>query len=149
MTPMRWLFSSPAKIDHDRVVAAIRRAEGGTSGEIRVLVARHRTSDPVAAAARHFNRLGMERTRHRNAVLLFLAPRSRRFAVIGDRGVHDKCGDEFWRQLAAAMEEDFRRGAFTAGLVKGVERAGALLAEHFPPETGGASAPADSLEEVD
>ena len=148
MTLMRWLFSSPAKIDHDRVVEAIRRAESETSGQIRVLVARHRASDPVAAAKRHFVRLGMERTRRRNSVLIFLAPRSRRFAVIGDQGVHEKCGDEFWRQLAAAMEEDFRRKDFTAGLVKGVERAGVLLAAHFPPEAHDDD-PADSVEEVD
>ena len=149
MTPMRWLFSSPAKIEHARVVAAISRAERETSGQIRVLVARHRAADPVAAATRHFTRLGMERTRRRNAVLIFLAPRSRRFAVIGDRGVHEKCGDEFWRQLAAAMEEDFRRGDFTAGLVRGVERAGALLAEHFPPEKGDDNEVPDAVKEVD
>jgi len=146
---MRWIFSSPAKIDHARVVAAIRRAEEKTSGEIRVLIGRHRTSNPLAAASRHFERLGMSKTLNRNAVLIFLAPRSRRFAVIGDSGVHEKCGDAFWSELAAAMAEDFKKGDFTRGLCHGIERAGELLARHFPPENGSADRLPDDVEEVD
>jgi uncharacterized membrane protein len=146
---MRWLFAHPLPIDHAKVVEAIARAERNTSGEIRVLVARHRTADAVAAARRHFDRLGMARTRSRNAVLIFLAPRSRSFAVIGDRGVHEKCGDAFWSELASAMAAHFKRGKFTEGLEHGVERAGALLAEHFPPEPGARGEPPTDVKEVD
>ena len=124
-------FSLP-KIDHPRVVAAIGTAERLTSGEIRVVLSRRRVAEPVAEAQKQFERLGMTRTSHRNGVLLLLAPRSRTFAVIGDTAVHEKCGDAFWAELAAAMTEHFKRGDFTAGLVHGIERAGALLAEHFP-----------------
>jgi uncharacterized membrane protein len=141
------IFSVPA-IDHARVVAAIQTAEKKTSGELRVLLARHKAPDAVAAARRHFERLGMTHTRHRNGVLIFLAPRSRTFAVIGDTGVHEKCGDAFWRELADAMSEYFKRGDFTAGLVHGIERAGALLAEHFPPAAGDRNELPDDIEEV-
>ncbi|MDB6170363.1 MAG: hypothetical protein JWM88_3227 [Verrucomicrobia bacterium] len=126
------LFSTLPKVDHAQVVAAITAAELRTSGEIRVLVAREKAPDPVASAKWHFERLGMTKTRHRNGVLIFLSPASRTFAVIGDTAVHEKCGDAFWRLLAAAMESHFKKGDFTAGLVHGIERAGALLAEHFP-----------------
>ncbi len=146
---MRWLFTSPAPIDHKRVVAEIGRAESLTSGQIRVLVARHRAPDPVAAARSHFERLGMERTRERNAVLIFIAPRSRAFAVIGDKGVHEKCGDAFWQDLAAAMSGHFRKGDFTAGLIHGIERAGVLLAAHFAPLPSGRNEIPDSVTEVD
>jgi uncharacterized membrane protein len=130
---MRWIFSNPAGIDHKRVAAAIAAAEKATSGEIRVVVARQKTRDPVAAAQRHFDSLGLGRASHRNAVLILVSPRSRNFAVVGDKGVHEKCGDAFWTELAAAMGGYFKRGDFTGGLEHGVERAGALLAAHFPP----------------
>lgn len=146
---MRWLFSSPLPVDHDRVNAAIVAAEGRTSGRIRVLIARHRAPQPVAAAQKHFPRLGIARLPERNGVLLFVAPRSRTFAVIGDQGVHEKCGDAFWSELAAAMTGYFKKGDFTEGLVHGIERAGALLAGHFPPESGPAGPPTDGVEEVD
>jgi len=88
--------------------------------------------DPVPAAQAAFLRLGMEKTRHRNAVLIFVAPRTHKFAVIGDAGVHEKCGDVFWRELAEAMTGYFRKSAFTPGILHGIEKAGELLARHFP-----------------
>jgi uncharacterized membrane protein len=143
------LWSRQPRIDHDRVVAAIAAAESRTSGEIRVLLARHKAADPVAAAQGHFGRLGLDRTRRRNAVLIFVAPRSRTFAIIGDTGVHEKCGDAFWREVAAAMAAYFKRGDFTDGLVHGIERAGTLLAAHFPPESGAGGEPPDTVGDVD
>lgn len=121
-----------ATLDQARVVAAIEAAEKRTSGEIRVLVARQPADDPVAVAQKHFERLGMTGTAARNGVLLFVAPQSRSFAVIGDTAIHERCGGAFWQELATAMAENFQRGDFTGGVVLGVERAGALLAEHFP-----------------
>jgi uncharacterized membrane protein len=145
---MSWNFLMP-KIAHKRVLAAIRSAELKTSGEIRVLVARHKTSDPVAAAQAYFNQLGMAKSPHRNGVLIFLAPRSRHFAVIGDKAVHEKCGDAFWADLARAMGDRFRRGEFTDGLVHGIERAGELLAKTFPRSPDDAPAKAPDASEVD
>jgi uncharacterized membrane protein len=126
------LFTPIPAIDHAQVTAAIAAAELRTSGEIRVLVAREKAPDPVAAAKHHFERLGMTNTAARNGVLIFLAPASHTFAVVGDTGIHEKCGDAFWRSLAATMEARFKRGEFTAGLVEGIEHAGKLLAENFP-----------------
>ncbi len=121
------------ELRHDELVAAIGQAERQTSGEIRVFVSRKKTIDPVAAAQEQFVRLGMTKTRERNAVLIFIAPRSCKFAVVGDEGVHVRCGEGFWRDLAAAMAGHFRKSEFTEGLLQGVCKAGELLALHFPP----------------
>jgi uncharacterized membrane protein len=145
---MNWPFLMP-RIAHKRVLDAIRAAEAGTSGEIRVLIARHRAPDPVASAKHYFHHLGMAKSPHKNGVLIFFAPRSRKFAVIGDRAVHEKCGDAFWTELAAAMGERFKRGEFTAGLVHGIEKAGELLAATFPRTAGDAPAGPPSASEVD
>jgi len=120
------------QLEHDRIVSAIADAEKKTSGQIRVLVSHRKVDDPVAAAGRQFQRLGLQRTPHRNAVLIFVAPRSHRFAVIGDQAVHEKCGDAFWMELTAAMSGHFKQGNFTEGLLHGIARAGELLAAHFP-----------------
>ena len=139
--------SRPFSVDHARVVAAILAAELKTSREIRVLVSRHRTTDPVADAQRHFERLGMTRTAARNGVLFFLAPRSRAFAVIGDAAIHARCGDGFWREVADAVSDHFRRGDFTGGLVHGIGRAATLLAEHFPRSLDDRNELPDTIEE--
>ena len=129
------ILSPIPPIDEARVVAAIAAAEERTSGEIRVFISSAKTEDPVHAAEAQFERMNMTHTAARNGVLLFLAPASHTFAVIGDKGVHEKCGDSFWRELAAAMTDHFKRADFTQGLVLGIERAGALLAEFFPRST--------------
>jgi len=143
------LFSSPLpQIDHDRIVAAIQSAEQRTSGEIRVAIARRPTEDPLSDARKHFERLEMHRTAARNGVLIFVAPRSRNFAVIGDTGVHEKCGDGFWTGLADAMTRQFQAGDFEAAIILGVERTGELLAAHFPPSGSDQNELPDDVDDV-
>lgn len=142
------LFSSLPPIDHTRVQDAITEAERQSSGEIRVVVARAAVADPVAEAKTHFERLGMTATAARNGVLIFLAPRSRAYAVIGDRGIHEKCGEAFWNELAVAMGEAFKRGDFTDGVVLGIARAGELLAVHFPRRSDDRNELPDSVDIV-
>ena len=85
-----------SQLDHNRIVKAIREAEEKTSGEIRVYVQRGELAgDPVIAAQEKFHKLGMQATKERNGVLVFVLPRARKFAVIGDQGAHQKCGDQF------------------------------------------------------
>jgi uncharacterized membrane protein len=120
------------QLPHDALVAAIREAELKTSGQIRVLISHKSVDDPVAAAQKEFIRLGLNKSPEQNGVLIFVAPRTHKFAVIGDAGVHEKCGDVFWQELAKAMAEYFRKSEFTEGIVHGVSKAGELLAKHFP-----------------
>jgi uncharacterized membrane protein len=120
------------QLPHDTLVAAIREAEQKTSGQIRVLISHQSVADPVAAAQKEFVRLGMTNSPEKNGVLIFVAPRTHKFAVIGDEGVHAKCGDEFWQELTQVMTDHFRKSEFTAGIVHGVRKAGELLAVHFP-----------------
>lgn len=121
------------QLDHDRIVGAIKEAEAKTSGEIRIYVQRGELDgDAFDYAQRKFRQLGMEQTRERNAVLIFVAPRARKFAVIGDEGVHKKSGDEFWQDLVERMREHFQHDQFTQALVEAIESTGQLLARYFP-----------------
>ena len=119
-------------LHHDNIVAEIRNAEKKTSGQIRVFISHESVDDPVATAQKEFVRLGMTKSPEKNGVLIFVAPRTHKFAVIGDAGVHAKCGDEFWRELAKAMTDYFRKSEFTEGILHGVRKAGELLTVHFP-----------------
>ena len=123
-------------LDHARIVEAIGRAEERSRGELRVHVSARRVDDAQAAAARQFEKLGMTRTAERSGVLLFVAPASQSFAVIGDTGIHARCGPGFWTEVASAMEADFREGRYTDGIVKGIARLGDALAVHFPRAEG-------------
>ena len=119
-------------LSNEQIIGAIREAERRTSGEIRVFISRKEVRDPMSAAEQHFAELGMEKTRERNGVLIFVAPRVHKFAVIGDEGIHTRCGKEFWEELAREMSGHFKSSDFTRGIVHGVKKAGELLARHFP-----------------
>lgn len=121
-----------SKLDSDRIVKAIADAEKKSSGEIRVHVTRRKPDDLEQRARRRFELLGMTKTADRNGVLIYIAPRLRRFQILGDSGIHEKCGDDFWKETAAEIESHFRKGEFTEGIVRGVARIGDVLVAHFP-----------------
>lgn len=124
-----------SQIDNDRIVKAIADAESRSSGEVRVHVTHRKPEDLEARARRRFELLGMTKTADRNGVLFYIAPGLRQFQILGDAGIHEKCGADFWKDVAAEMEESFRRGEFTEGIVRGVQKVGELLAVHFPRST--------------
>jgi uncharacterized membrane protein len=137
-----------SKLEHDRIVNAIREAESKTSGQIRVYIQRGKMSiDPLIAAQKKFHRLGMHKTRERNAVLIFVAPRAHKFAAIGDKAIHEKCGEEFWQRLVDGMRTHFQNEKFSHAIVEAIKEIGKALAAHFPKgSTGGNELPDDVIE---
>ena len=122
-----------SKLEHDRIIAAIREAESKTSGEIRVFIQRGKlNSDPLIAAQKKFYQLGMNKTGERNAVLIFVAPRVHKFAVVGDHAIHEKCGAEFWERIIEGMLTHFQNEKFSHALVDAIGEIGKVLAAHFP-----------------
>ena len=124
------------QIDDAQVLAAIERAERNSSGEVRLFIAHQHVGDPLAAARAQFLKLGMDKTGLRNGVLLFFAPRSQQFAILGDAGINEKCGEPFWQSIVNDMSPRFKRGEFTGGIVEAIDRIGAALSEHFPRDPG-------------
>src|SRR5206468_12785208 len=117
----------------DRIVHAIREGESKTSGEIRVYVQRGKLkADPLIVAQKKFQQLQMHKTAERNAVLIFVAPREHKFAVVGDKAIHEKCGDEFWQRIIDRMRTHFQNEKFSQALVDAIAEIGKVLAAHFP-----------------
>lgn len=123
-------------IDDARIVSAIQAAESRSRGEIRVHVAEGSVPDARRAAEADFARLGMAATAERNGVLILVAPESQSFAVVGDRGIDERCAPGFWDQVATGIAEAFRESRFTDGIVTAVTRVGDELARHFPRGPG-------------
>ena len=119
-------------IDVERVKTAIAAAECSASGEIRVSVAPFFWGSVRRVAEKAFVRLGMTGTKDRNGILFFIVPARKKFAVLGDEGIHAKVSLDFWESLAGLMSGHFRKGDFTEGLVEAIEEAGRQLAAHFP-----------------
>jgi uncharacterized membrane protein len=138
------------KLEHGRIVQAIREAESKTSAEIRVYIQRGKLKgDPLVAAQKKFQRLGMHKTSERNGVLIFIAPRAQKFAVVGDKAVHERCGHVLWRSVVTKMDEHFRNEKFSHALVEAIEEIGKALSAHFPkkPHRGSNELPDQVIED--
>ena len=123
--------------ERDAIVAAIREAEAKTSGEIRVHLDRRCKIDAEEAARRVFHRHGMHTLVEKHGVLIYLAPRDRKFAVIGDAGIHRKVEDGYWGRLRDGMRDHFSREEFGAGIVAAIRDVGARLAQAYPKKENG------------
>lgn len=117
-----------------QLVNAIVEAEKGTSGEIRVHFDRRCTGDPVAQARKIFVHLGMQHTTHRNAVLIYVALDSRKIAIVGDEGIHQKVSPDFWNSELETIIRHFAEHQFLSGLQKAVSDIGEKLKLFFPSE---------------
>ena len=127
-------FSLAGEIETARVVEAIEKAEEITSAEIRVhyTVCGGRTP-LLIEAEKTFNALKMHKTENRNGVLIFLRLRKKEIAVIGDIGIHQHVGTEFWEAVKEEIIQTIQGNTLTDGVINGVHIVGKQLAKHFPP----------------
>lgn len=128
------IFSESEK---NRIVQAIRVAERLTSGEIRLFVESHCSYvNPMDRAKEAFVSLDMGKTRLRNGVLVYVAIKDRQFAILGDQGIHDKVGDDFWAKEAELLIRHFQGNDIIGGIEACIEEIGTSLRTYFPHEAG-------------
>ena len=120
------------QLEEDRIEAAIAEAEKKSTGEIRVYVSHKERHNALDFARRRFQQLGMLRTRQRNAVLIYIVPRTQQVAVIGDVGVHEKCGNAFWEMVVRGLTQRMKQGKFTEAIVEAIHDTGSMLQRYFP-----------------
>jgi uncharacterized membrane protein len=123
-------FFSPQ--EEEEIRQAVMSAELDTSGEIRVHIENTCSGDVMDRAAYVFKKLGMNKTAQRNGVLIYLAVKNRRFAILGDQGIHAVVPENFWDGIKTDMLAKFREDHFAEGLIHAIESTGKHLKKHFP-----------------
>jgi len=134
-------------VEHDRVHQAIQSAEEGTSGQIVVFISHRKVEDPLAAANHEFRKLRLETTTDNKSLLIFLAPKSQKFAVVGGAALHEKVGQAWWDELIALLTRHFKESRYTDGLLTTIEQAGRALKTHFPASAPDRTGQRDIVEE--
>jgi uncharacterized membrane protein len=130
-----------------RIIREIRKAESRTSGEIKVFVENKCSyMDALDRAVELFAEMNLDKTRERNAVLIYVALKDHQLAIFGDEGIHRKVGQAYWHQEVMRMIADFNREDYAAGIAHCVEDVGAALIEHFPYAAGDRNELSDNIE---
>ena len=126
--------SNLSKDDSSRIVDAIRAAEKTTSGEIRVHVENRCWGDPLKRAGKVFKKLKMHQTRQHNGILIYLALKTHRFAILGDRGINEQVDPDFWENVLSEMRPLLQKDQLCESICTGVARVGETLRKYFPHE---------------
>lgn len=127
------LFNSSEK---KQIIAAIIAAEMKSAGQIRVHTEPRCKGDVLDRAADIFRKLEMHKTEKRTGILIYLAYEDRRFAIIGDKGIHDVVPYDFWNDIKEIMEGYFKQGQFQAGVIYGINETAKHLIKYFPHRAG-------------
>ncbi len=131
-----WLHHScpVEKIEASLIVDAIKEAEINTSAEIRVHYTTKKSKSLLLNDAQQtFEALKMHETELRNGILIFLRLKTKEVAILGDIGIHQHVGNEFWEAVKEEIISTIKSSNITQGIIKGIELSGKQLSIHFPP----------------
>lgn len=79
---------------------------------------------------------GVTASAERSGVLVYVSCFEPAVRVLTDLGVQGRLPDAAWGALEADTAAELRQGRLETALLGAIRRAGALLAEHFPPRPG-------------
>jgi putative membrane protein len=91
---------------------------------------------------------GVHLTEARTGVLIYVTPRDRRVEIVADVGIHSKVGEAAWEDLAQEITVAARAGQLVDGMLNAIRKAGALLAQHFPPSERNPNELSDRMVEI-
>lgn len=114
------------------LIDAIATAELKTSGEIRVHIENFCFGSELKAAEKVFTKLKMHETKEHNGILIYIATMSRKIAVAGDTGIHQKLGVEFWDRMVAKLIGQFKVNRKAEALADCIIECGEQLGKYFP-----------------
>ena len=111
-------------LTHDalkRISETIIKIEEGTNAEIRISIRDSRETSEAGLsikdlALKEFYHLGVEKTKNRSGVLLFILYDERKFYIVGDEGIHKRTAPEGWEDVATTLKHHFKEAKFEEGI---------------------------------
>jgi uncharacterized membrane protein len=138
------------KEEMGRIAERIRLVEQETIGEIRVNVQKRRSWNErnmtvYDLAIKNFIALGMDATKQKTGVLIYLLLSDHAFQIIGDDGINKRVSQEFWDTLTVTMSDHFRKHKFFDGITRTIDEVGVVLKKEFPSVPGDTNELPDSV----
>ena len=119
--------------EKEQLVKAIQTTEQRTSGEVRLFVeSKCRFMDAVDRAKEIFLQLQMDKTEQHNGTLIYIAVDDHQAAVLGDEGIHQKVGQQYWEVVVQKMLHRFQGENLVDGICTAIADLGEALHQHFP-----------------
>ena len=121
------------KDEQSKILSAIQEAENTSSGEIVLFLCKKSKGEIYDYAQKIFLDKKLYQTKQRNAVLIVLAYKEQKLAILGDEGINKLVSECFWSDVKDLMIEHFKKEEVVEGLADGIIMIGDKLKEFFPP----------------
>lgn len=122
--------------DFLRISEAISLNEKATAGEIRVAIKDDlpllSKKDIRKLAEEEFFRLGMNNTRDKTGILIYVNLLLRQFYILADSGINEKVDQATWDKIRDEIQNEFKLGHYTEGIIFGINEVGKILSSNFP-----------------
>lgn len=122
-----------------RIEAAVTASEASHRGELRFVVEGSldlmpllKGLTPRERALQVFSELRVWDTEENTGVLVYVQLIDHDIEIVADRGISARVAQSEWDKVCQRMEEAFQVGRYEHGLLSGIERVTALVAQHFP-----------------
>ena len=120
-----------------RISNKIKETEKITAGEICVTIKEHRhffkrKKSIRQLAEEDFFRLGIDKTKDKTGILIFILLEGRQFYILADSGINEKVPEATWHNIKDEMQNMFIKGEFSKGILFGIDEIGKILSKHFP-----------------
>jgi len=126
-----------SQLEKDRIIAAIREAERGNSGDVVLFITHKPVEDAVVAAHALFQKLKLEQTNPQNSVLIFLAPKSQKLAVVGGTDLDAQLPENWWTEVVVGLTRSFAEAQITKGMETALHCIGEAQRKYFPTDSFG------------
>ncbi|NOX17347.1 MAG: TPM domain-containing protein [Chlorobi bacterium] len=123
--------------DFLRISNKVKETEKLTAGEIRVSVKdeihfSEKNKTVKELAQKEFYKLGMNETRDKTGILIFILLADKKFYILADSGINDKVEQTVWDEIRNEMQNQFKAGNYLDGILYAIEEIGNILARFFP-----------------
>lgn len=135
--PINYIKKYISAEDLDAIKNHIAQIEKFTSGEIRICFQMRRAwidrkLTTRELAMKEFFKLGMEKTKDKTGVLLFILFKEKKFEVVADEGINNKISQEKWDTITNHLIKEFKDGQYKNGINKSLEEIKEVLMKEFP-----------------
>ncbi|MFC2092444.1 TPM domain-containing protein [Bacteroidota bacterium] len=135
--PINYIKKFLSKDDLGDIQNEISNVENKTSGEIRLCIKlkrgfHERKYSTREVALREFYKLGMDNTRDKTGVLIFVLFKEKKFEIVADEGINEKISEDTWTKLSSELSSAFSNGYFKNGLLNCITNIGDILVKEFP-----------------
>jgi uncharacterized membrane protein len=114
------------------LVSLVKSTEENTSCEIKIHINDFCKGDALAKAIELITKLGLDRTKKRTGIILYLAVKDKKFAIAGDVGIHKILPDNTWHELKDEAIAFFKDEKYVEGFSHCLLKLAKVVEVKFP-----------------